>query len=362
MGRDALNPARLFMLGFRGETAPAWLERAIRRGLGGVILFDRNVDGTVQNVSSPAQLRRLTADLRDAAEGGLLVAVDQEGGRVRRLKETAGFSGGEFLRKTALELAGEGFEAGARAAAACAEMLADCGINLNFAPVVDLDAEPQCPVIGRYGRSFGVDPDTVCRHAALWIAAHHARGVLCCLKHFPGHGSARGDTHAGFVDASETWRPEELEPYRRLTAAGFDDAVMSAHLVVRPLDPSGAPATLSRPMLTGLLRENIGFQGLICTDDMQMGAIRDRWSYREAVQLAFLAGADCILVGNNLADQPDALEEGIAAVAELLRDGRIGEERLAASIARVERLQARAGRPDARGDAPDAARDRHATA
>ena len=327
---------RLFLLGFRGETVPPWLDRAIRKGkLGGVALFDKNVDGSVQNITSPAQLRRLTDALQDAAGGDLLIAVDQEGGKVCRLKKAAGFP----ELPGAQELAGAGLGTSVMAAAVCAEMLSDAGINLNFAPVVDLDCDPPCPVIGAFGRSFGMDAESVTRHALYWIAAHHARGIACCLKHFPGHGRARGDTHEGFVDAGPHWRDDELAPYKTLIDAGFQDAVMSAHLVVAGLDSEARPATLSPPILTGLLRERLGFTGLICTDDLQMGAITRRYGYREAVQQAFLAGADMLLAGNNLLDQPDALEEGTAALAELLREGRVSEERVAASIARVEALR-----------------------
>lgn len=345
-GRETTLPlGQLFMLGFRGEElrSSPWLHHALRHDkLGGVLLFDRNVDGSIQNIRSPAQLRRLTRALQDAADGQLLIAVDQEGGKVCRLKAAAGFP----PLPAAADLAVQGMEASKRAANLCAEMLAHNGINLNFAPVLDVNAEPPdpvCPVIGGYGRSFGADPDVVAEHATVWVDAHHAQGIACCLKHFPGHGRACGDTHLGFVDASSTWQPLELEPYRRLigaTGTGFQDAVMSAHLVLRQLDASGRPATLSHPVLSGLLRQELGFQGVVCTDDLQMGAIRQHWSFQEAVQQALLAGADMLVVGNNLVDQPTALQEGIAAIEELLATGRIDEERIQASLARLQALKA----------------------
>ncbi|NLZ18322.1 MAG: beta-N-acetylhexosaminidase [Desulfobulbaceae bacterium] len=334
---------QLFVLGFRGEELRPghWLHHALQhKNLGGVVLFDRNVDGSIQNISSPVQLRRLTADLQNAAGGGLLIAVDQEGGKVCRLKATAGFC----AQPAARDLGNQGLEASKNAASSCAKMLKSCGINLNFAPVVDLDYASPSPIIGRYGRSFGTDPENVYQHALAWIKAHHAQGVACCLKHFPGHGSARSDTHHGFVDASATWQPQELEPYRRLIAAGFEDAIMTAHLVLRQLDACGLPATLSRPILTGLLRQELGFQGVVCTDDLQMGAIRQGWSYKEAVQKALLAGADMLVIGNNLVDQPDALQEGVAAIEELLVTGQVKEERILASVKRIERLRASAER------------------
>ena len=338
----SLPLGQLFILGFRGEELRPghWLYPALKHNnLGGVILFDRNVDGSIQNISSPVQLRRLTADLQQAAGGKLLIAVDQEGGKVCRLKAATGFC----ALPAARDLGIQGLQATENAACACAKMLKECGINLNFAPVVDLDCDPPSPIIGCYGRSFGADPEKVGQHALAWIKAHHAQGIVCCLKHFPGHGSARSDTHHGFVDASATWQPQELEPYRRLIAAGFQDAIMTAHLVLRQLDASGLPATLSQPILTGLLRQKLGFQGVICTDDLQMGAIRQGWSYKEAVQKALLAGADLLVVGNNLVDQPDALQEGVAAIEELLVTGQIKEERVLASLQRIEHLRVVAG-------------------
>lgn len=339
-GASGLPLGRLFMLGFRGEglTRNHWLDRAIRQQhLGGVLLFDRNVDGGRQNIRSPEQLRRLSTDLQDAACGSLFIAVDQEGGRVCRLKAADGFP----PQPAAIELAAAGPEASRQAAASCAYTLAEGGINLNFAPVVDLDGDPPSPIIGRHGRSFGPDPAVVSAHARIWVDAHHAQGIACCLKHFPGHGRAQADSHLGFVDASATWQPQELEPYRHLIATGFCDAIMSAHLVLRQLDASALPATLSRPILHDLLRQELGFRGIVCTDDLQMGAIRQRWSLGQAVQQALLAGADLLVIGNNLVDQPQSLQEGIAAIEELLADGRIGEERLLASITALQSLHRR---------------------
>lgn len=332
---------RLFMLGFRGEelVPDHWIYRALRKQhLGGVLLFDRNIDGSIQNISSPVQLRRLSTDLQDAACGQLLIAVDQEGGKVCRLKAQAGFPG----QAGAAELACLGLDKAREEALLSAEILSLSGINLNFAPVVDLNINLENPIISRYGRSYSANPEVVTEHARVFVAAHHQAGVRCCLKHFPGHGSASGDTHHGFVDASAQWQAKELEPYKQLIAEGYDDAIMSAHLVVQQLDKSGLPATLSRPILIGLLRQELGFNGVICTDDMQMGAIRRKWPFKEAVQKAVLAGADLLIVGNNLHDQPEALDAGIAAIVELVEEGQIRVEELVESITRVKELQGRA--------------------
>lgn len=334
MGQDAARLRQLFMLGFRGTTLSAdhWLVGAVRdQGLGGVILFDRNVDGTVQNVVSPDQLRRLVDDLQQLAPLPLLVGIDQEGGRVCRLKERDGFA----PCVSAASLGGESPAVVAEHAEALAAMLAHCGVNLNFAPVVDLELNPANPIIGRYQRSFSADPATVVACARAFVEAHHRFGVGCCLKHFPGHGSAGGDSHLGFVDVTECWQAVELEPYRSLFAAGYTDGVMTAHLVHRGLDPSGLPATLSPAVITGLLRDQLGHRGVVFSDDLQMRAISDGWTYAEAVQQAVLAGVDVIVIGNNLAPCEDALVTGIRAVADLLDSGRIDANRIDQSLARI---------------------------
>ncbi|ADW17721.1 glycoside hydrolase family 3 domain protein [Desulfobulbus propionicus DSM 2032] len=329
---------QMFVVGFRGCDigANAWLVEAIARdGLGGVILFDRNVDRSVQNIESPEQLRRLTAGLQQQARTPLFIAVDQEGGRVCRLKERDGF----LPSHSAAELAALGIEATAHHADILAEELAACGINLNFAPVVDLDLNPDNPIIGRYQRSFGADPATVASHARVFVEAHHRHGVGCCLKHFPGHGSAGNDSHLGFVDISACWRTVELDPYRQLLAAGYGDGIMTAHLVNRRLDSSGLPATLSASVIDELLRRELGFDGVVFSDDLQMRAISNGWSTAEAVQRAVLAGVDVLVIGNNLTPRDDAFRAGVDAIEQLLDSGRIDGQRIERSLARIARFK-----------------------
>lgn len=334
---ERLPLGQMFMVGFDGcrlEDDHPLREVIERQRVGGVILFDRNVDGRRQNIRSPAQLGELTASLHDLAPDPLLVAVDQEGGRVCRLKERDGF----LPSCTASEL-------GCREAdphgpvLAMARELREMGINLNLAPVVDLDIYPENPIIGRYGRSFGADPDLVVAQARAFIQAHHQAGVACALKHFPGHGSSRGDTHLGFVDVTDTWQEKELEPFARLIDQGLADCVMTAHVVNRQLDPDGLPATLSPPVLTGLLRQRLGYDGVIVSDDLQMRAISGQWSYREAVQRAVLAGVDLLIVGNNLIRQPDAVAEGVLAIEELLDRGTLEVAGISRSLERIEQLK-----------------------
>lgn len=344
----------MFMVGFDGRVVDKDhpVCRAVAEwGLGGVILFDRNVDGRVQNIRDPRQLRGLTRALQACADGDLLIAVDQEGGRVCRLKPGDGFPAmapaGELGTRDPAETA--------RQAGRMAEVLADCGVNLNLAPVVDLDLNPGNPVIGRYQRSFGPDPGLVIRHARAFIRAHHEHGIACCLKHFPGHGSAGADSHLGFVDSTGCWQAAELEPFRALVREGLADAVMTAHVVQRHLDPDGVPATLSGRIIGDLLRRRLGFAGVVISDDLQMRAITDRWGFAEAVAMAVQAGVDLVIVGNNLVRQRGAVEEGVRAVEGLVASGRVREERVQDSIGRIRALKQKiAGERPWKNDSPTA--------
>jgi beta-N-acetylhexosaminidase len=332
-----MNLAQLFLIGFDGCALDRshWLTDALTHNPpGGVLLFDRNVDGSTQNFSSSAELKKLTAQLR-ALSPNLLIAVDQEGGKVRRLKERDGFPAFSSAEELGKEAPGRST---ALAASAMAAMLAEQGINLNLAPVADLNLNPASPIIARYGRSFGSNAAHVAAHCQAFIEAHHRHGVACCLKHFPGHGSAKGDTHRGFVDITQDWQKEELEPYRLLIRDGQADAVMTAHVVHHGLEPDGLPASLS-PAVTALLRERLGFSGVIVTDDLQMNALTDRYGYKEAVRRAVVAGADVLIVGNNLIRSPDALAKGAAAVQQLLDQGLIDEGRVRDSLARIAALK-----------------------
>lgn len=332
---------QMFLVGFEGLSVDRnhWIVESLEDDcLGGVILFDRNIDGTRQNIESPAQLVDLVGNLKQHAENPLFVAVDQEGGQVCRLKHSDGFpetvSAAGVSRTTNLEDAVELMDG-----IACT--LAAHGINLNLAPVVDLAVNPDNPIISRYDRSFGKDIDKVVKYASLFIQAHHRRGIACCLKHFPGHGSSNQDSHLGFVDITECWQKQELEPYRKLIAAELADAVMTAHVLHRQLAPEGLPATLSRPVLNGLLRTQLGFGGLVVSDDLQMKAISDRWNLEQAVQMAVLAGVDLIIIGNNLIRERNVVARGIRAVEKLLAEGRTDKARIMESLERIRILKAK---------------------
>lgn len=333
---------QLLMVGFRGlRVKPeAPIARAIAAGsVGGVVLFD--VDGpsggqVPRNVASPEQVQALIAELQALAPTPLLVAVDYEGGNVARLRPRYGFP--ETLSPWALGQ--QGVEATRTQAQAMARLLRELGFNLNLAPVVDVCTNPDNPIIARKERCFAADAETVTAHARAFIEAHHAAGVACTLKHFPGHGSSTGDTHQGWVDVSATWQAEELQPYRALIAAGLADAVMTAHVFNAALDAQD-PATLSAPTIEGVLRQELGFRGVVISDDLQMLAIARHYTVEEAVRKALLAGVDVLAFANNSADAYDErlAERLVALIRRLVEEGKVPEARIAEAYRRVEALK-----------------------
>ncbi|MEU5973292.1 glycoside hydrolase family 3 N-terminal domain-containing protein [Streptomyces sp. NPDC047315] len=321
LSRDALA---VLQPGFEGTTAPDWLLRQIADGLGGVGLFGRNI-------TTPEQLTALNAQLR-AERDDLLVAIDEESGDVTRLEVRGGssFPGNYALgtvddtgltRDVARELG---------------HRLAACGVDFNWAPSADVNANPDNPVIGV--RSFGADAALAARHTVAYVQGLQDSGVAACVKHFPGHGDTNVDSHLAMprIDVGlDTLHARDLLPFREAIAAGTK-AVMSAHILVPVLD-ADRPATLSPRILTGLLREELGFDGLIVTDGLEMQAITGTYGLERGAVLAIAAGADAICVGGGLADEATVVALRNALVTAV-RDGDLPEERLADAAARVRAL------------------------
>jgi len=333
---------QMLMIGFRGLVAAEGdpiLDDIRARHLGGVVLFDYDVpsDTPVRNVESPAQVKALVEGLQAAAASPLLVAVDQEGGRVRRLKEALGFA--PLASPQSLGAAND-LDRTRREAGATAKMLAELGINLNLAPVVDLNTNLDNPVIGRLERSFSADPAVVTDHALAFIRAHHEHQVLCSLKHFPGHGSSAADSHLGLVDVTKTWSSTELEPYARIIEAGEADTIMTAHVFNATLDPT-YPATLSRPTITGILRDRLHYGGVVLCDDLQMGAIREQYGYETAVEAVIAAGVDILVIANNTVYEEGIAARTVAIIKQLIQDDKVSEARIDESHGRIQRLKSR---------------------
>jgi beta-N-acetylhexosaminidase len=333
---------QMVMVGFRGTqlAGDASILDCIRNGhLGGVWLCDYRGPGgeALGNIASRAQVASLIAHLQEEARLPLLVAIDAEGGQVVRLAPQYGFppttSAAELGRSHDLA-------ATQRQALHIAQTLKSLGINLNLAPVVDLNRNPSNPALGRRQRCFSDDPHVVVNHARAFIAAHRATGVGCVLKHFPGQGSAGGDTHVGCVDVSATWSLDELLPFMALCREDHADGVLVSHVFLDRLD-SAHPASLSHAVTTTLLRGQLGFEGVVFTDDLGMGAIRDNYTFEESIRLAIHAGADVILHANTELHDEDMGSRVIDAIRKLVDDGKVSEERIAQSYQRIMRLRER---------------------
>lgn len=333
---------QMLMVGFHGTTAEEQSQicQDIKQyNLGGVILFDFNpVDKTKpKNIASKPQLAKLTKALQ-ACSGNrkLLIAVDQEGGRVQRLKSRYGFYGKYPKAKDVSSMS----DAQIRSTyLKMSEELKSVGINYDLAPVVDLSLNPQNLVISGLGRSFGKDPEKVAKFSSLFISAMHHNGVLTSLKHFPGHGSSLGDTHKGFVDVTNLWQKSELEPYRLLKDQA--DTVMVAHVFNKKLD-SKHPASLSFETVTRKLRWHLGYHGVVITDDLQMGAISQKYGLKNTLKLAINAGDDILLFGNQLDPQKTvSTKKLVDTVMDLVKNGEIKEESIIKAYKRIQLLKKR---------------------
>ena len=340
--QDQLNMkiGQMIMVGFRGtslQEAPDLAEDITKRNLGGVVLFDYDVPSksSGRNITSPDQLRKLTRELQQTSVVPLFIAIDQEGGRIARLKTKYGFP-----ESVSAERLGQlnNPDSTYRAALATAEILEKAGININFAPVVDLDTNPENPVIGKLERSFSADPCVVSSQAAATIRALHTKKIIATLKHFPGHGSSTTDTHKDFTDITKSWDKAELIPYRKLIEDGYSDLVMTAHVYNANLDPV-YPATLSKRTITGLLRDSLGFRGPVISDDMQMKAVADHYSIEKAILQALEAGMDILLFANNSSYDAAIAQKAVSIIRSFVDSGTVTPGRIDSSYNRIMKLK-----------------------
>lgn len=322
---------QMILIGFPGQRAseewPSRAARMIRDGrIGGVVLFG-------PNVADPGQLKKLVASLTDGAHPlRPFICVDQEGGAIQRLTRAKGFAG----LASAREISRLDQTAAYRAYRRSAAELADLGINVNFGPVVDLNTNTANPAIGRLARSYDQDPEKVIAYARQFIDAHDQAGVLTSAKHFPGHGSAQLDPHSEkLVDISATWQEKELEPFRDLISDKFVEMIMVGHLIHPRFSDGDRPASLSRRTVEGSLRATLGFQGLVVTDDLDMGAIRDRYSIEQAAVMAVEAGSDLLIIANNKNPDPAIADRMIQAIADAVASGRIPQQKIEAAYRRI---------------------------
>ncbi|MEO9868942.1 glycoside hydrolase family 3 protein [Ekhidna sp.] len=305
--------------------------------VGGVVLYEKNI----LFESPKPELALLVETLQKNASIPLFVSIDEEGGKVSRMKTRYGFP-----KNVSAQYLGDmdNIDSTQYYANQTASILSRFGINMNYAPVVDVNLNQKNPVIGKLGRSYSSDYSQVIDQAYEVINQHDKRGVVPVLKHFPGHGSSRSDTHLGLTDVTETWQFEEMYPYSALIDSGVVKAVMTAHIVNQSLDGTKIPATLSKRIVTGMLREFLGFEGVIISDDMQMGAINNEYGLREAIKMSIEAGVDMLMFANNVKDYNMVSASTVhAIIKDLLYEGIITRDRVYQSYTRIMKLKADIG-------------------
>jgi len=331
---------QLIIAGFRGSNAPpdSPIVNFIKDyNLAGVILYDEDVKigglGT-RNIQTPDQVKDLSNQLQSFSKGDLLISIDQEGGGTNRLKPDYGFPETPSWNHMGLldnDLMTQQFSQ------TIASTLNDCGINVNFAPVLDLDYGDDT-VIGKAKRANSNLPKTVVQHSRVFIQSLKENNIISCGKHFPGQGSAFGDTHKGSTNISDTWTVKDLIPFDELIKYGHLDMVMVSHTFDKKMDPK-YPASLSKIIITDMLRNDLGFKGVVICDDPSMNAISDHYNLTESFELMLNAGIDLFCLGNNLNYDPDFIPKSVSSMCQLVKSGKITEDRIRQSINRIESLK-----------------------
>jgi beta-N-acetylhexosaminidase len=334
----SLKIGQMIMIGMAKAEFDPQVAASVRQGkAGAILLFEKNVPKT----NSYTNLKKVLYSYQQIAPIPLFICVDQEGGKVNRLKERYGFP--RSISAAAMGKA-KTLDSVRFYGASTATTLAGLGFNVNFAPVVDLAVNPLNPIIARVERSFSNNEDTVVMMAEAFIQEHRKVGVLTALKHFPGHGSSKDDTHLGVADVTQTWSDRELVPYQKIIHDGYVDAVMSSHIVNKNLDEDGLPGTLSNDILDGILRKKLGFNGVVFSDDMQMQAITKNYGFEESIRLAILAGVDILCFSNNIAGSEDRTVDKVHEIIRRYVDrGEITRERINESFIRIMKLKQRLG-------------------
>lgn len=334
--RDSLDIkiGQMLLIGFPSTKVDSAVLKEVAAGkVGSLIIFEKNIPPA----NSFVALKKITWTYQQAAPIPLVIAIDQEGGKVNRLKSKYGFPNtitAEAMGKS------PNLDSVKFYAEAIASTLAGLGINMNFAPVVDLSSNPTNPIIAKHGRAFSANEDSVILMAKEYIKAHREYNVKTSLKHFPGHGSSKADTHLGIADVTNTWDDRELKPYQALIDSGFADAIMTSHIVNKKLEPDGHPGTLSDDIINGILRKRFNFNGVVFTDDMQMHAITKHYGLEEAIRLAILAGVDIMTFSNNISGSDQRTVDKVhGIIRQMVTNGQLTEERIDESFRRIMRFK-----------------------
>lgn len=328
---------QMVMIGILGRTSvlenDSLLFEIRNKKIGGIILFEKNI----AKKNSADSLRNLIANLQKAADTELFISVDEEGGKVHRLKEKYGFvsmPSQAYLGK--LNNTDSTYFYNKR----LADELHDLGFNTNYAPAVDVALNSKNPIIAKVERSFSADPAIVTKHALTAIRAHHDAKVKTIIKHFPGHGSSADDTHLGIANVTNRWKIIELLPFTDIIKSGECDAIMTAHIVNCTLDSTCLPATLSKTIISDVLRNMLGYKGVIFSDDMQMNAISKHYGTEEAIRLSILAGVDVMVFGNNVNPTDHITATRVHSIIKyLVTSGQISETRIDESYKRIMELK-----------------------
>ncbi len=315
----------------------------VRKGkVGALIFFEKNIPN---RPNAFASVKKMTWTYQNAAPIPLFICIDQEGGKVNRLKEKYGFT--RSITAAAIGKYGS-LDSVRFYADATAATLAGLGFNVNFAPTVDLAVNKENTVIAKPERSYSNSEDTVIMMAKEVIKQHRKYGVITSLKHFPGHGSSKDDTHFGVADVTNTWSERELKPYKVLIDSGYVDGVMTSHIVNKNLDATGYPGTLSKDILDGILRKRLGYNGVVFSDDMQMHAISKNYGLEETIRLAINAGVDVMCFSNNIQGSDVRTVDVVHGIIKsMVANGQIKAERIDESYQRILQLKSKLNTKDA---------------
>jgi beta-N-acetylhexosaminidase len=326
---------QMILIGMPKAEVDSAVLKEVRQGkVGALIYFEKNVP---KSSSAFAALKKMSWTYQQAAKIPLFICIDQEGGKVNRLKEKYGFT--RSITAAAIGRS-KSLDSARFYAEATASTLAGLGINVNFAPCVDVAVNPDNPVIVKVERSYSSNEDSVALFAKEVVKAHRKYGVVTSLKHFPGHGSSKDDTHLGLADVTKTWTEKELKPYKTLLDSGYVDAIMTSHIVNKKLDSKGLPGTLSKSVLDSLLRKRLGFQGVVFTDDMQMQAITKHYGLEEAIKLSINAGVDIMCFSNNIqGNEIRTVDKVHSIIKKFVSSGEIPRSRIEESFKRIMELK-----------------------
>lgn len=325
---------QMLLVGVNGQAADSIILQNIHDGkVGGVVIYEKNFTKNNTYIN----LKNFTWSLQKASETPLFITIDQEGGVINRLKTKY-----QFPKSVTAAYLGkqDNIDSTFFYGEITAATLSGLGINVNFAPVVDLAINPENPIIAKHQRAFSDSAEMVAKHAAITVASHRKHHVITVLKHFPGHGSSKSDTHLGIADVTPYWQQKELYPYQEMIKNNEVDAIMTAHIVNKQLDSTGLPGTLSKPIMTGILRDNLKYEGVIFSDDMQMHAITKHYGLEKSVLLSIKAGVDVLMFSNNIQGSKNRTVDTVfGIIRKYVEDGILSEERISASYERIMKLK-----------------------